>query len=235
MTLSDPALDGHPRESMPVQLTQVVPWGRSFDEYVAMFGLGEADLNRSILDVAAGPASFNASMHRIGRRVVSVDPIYAFTPEQIRERVTDTRQTMMDQVRRDMGHFVWNFIKSPEMLEQVRMDAMETFLADLPAGLREGRYLARECPRLGLEGQRFDLALCSHFLFLYSEQLSEEFHIETIRELKSLSDEVRIFPLLDLNGQGSRHLPAVQKQFGGEIVPVSYEFLRGANEMLVIR
>jgi hypothetical protein len=142
---------------------------------------------------------------------------------------------MMNQVCRDLGHFVWRFIKSPEMLEDVRMSAMEAFLTDLPAGLREGRYVARECPRLNLAGQRFDLALCSHFLFLYSEQLNEEFHIETIRELKKLSDEVRIFPLLDLNGKPSSHLPAVQQKVGGDVVSVNYEFLRGANQMLVIR
>ena len=43
-----------------MQLDQVVPFGRSFDEYVRMFSLSEADLQCSILSVADGPASFNA-------------------------------------------------------------------------------------------------------------------------------------------------------------------------------
>lgn len=45
---------------MAMQLDQVVPFGRSFDEYVKMFSLSEADLQKSILSAAAGPASFNA-------------------------------------------------------------------------------------------------------------------------------------------------------------------------------
>lgn len=47
---------------MPFVLDQVVPWGRSFDEYVRMFALTDADLNRSILGCADGPAAFNAEL-----------------------------------------------------------------------------------------------------------------------------------------------------------------------------
>ena len=42
---------------MPVQLDQIVPWGRSFHEYVWMFALSEEDLRGSIIDCAAGPSS----------------------------------------------------------------------------------------------------------------------------------------------------------------------------------
>ena len=41
-------------------LDQVVPWGRSFDEYRRMFALTDADLSRVILGCGDGPASFNA-------------------------------------------------------------------------------------------------------------------------------------------------------------------------------
>jgi hypothetical protein len=71
-------------------LTDVVPWGRSFDEYVAMFHLADADLARSILGCGDGPASFNAELTRRGGRVVSADPIYRFSADQIRSRIDAT-------------------------------------------------------------------------------------------------------------------------------------------------
>lgn len=58
---------------------KIVPWGRSFEEYLRTFALSEEDLSRNILDCAGGPAGFNVEMHRRGRRVVSCDPLYRFT------------------------------------------------------------------------------------------------------------------------------------------------------------
>lgn len=64
---------------MVFELRDVVPWGRSYDEYVAMFGLTAADLERNILGCVDGPASFNAAVARRGGRCVSCDPIYRFS------------------------------------------------------------------------------------------------------------------------------------------------------------
>ena len=219
---------------MPVQLDKVVPWGRSLAEYRAIFALTDADMARNILDCGAGPSSFAAEMHARGHRVTAVDPIYAYSADAIRQRVEETRVPMMEQVRRNTDHFVWQFIPSPEALEQTRMGAMEKFLADFPAGLSEGRYRAMDLPRLDIADGTFDLVLCSHLLFLYSEQLSEQLHLDAVAELKRVAREVRIFPLLDLNGNVSRHLEPVQKQWNAKRVTVEYEFLRGANQMLVL-
>mgnify|MGYP001151519090 CR=1 FL=1 len=60
-------------------LDTVVPWGRSFDEYVAMFSLSERDLRLPILGCADGRASFNAVLTRRGGNVISVDPICVFS------------------------------------------------------------------------------------------------------------------------------------------------------------
>ena len=49
----------------------------------------------------------------------------------------------------------------------MRRKAMDRFLFDLDAGLRDSRYLAEELPELSFEENKFDLALSSHFLFLY--------------------------------------------------------------------
>ena len=61
---------------MDFHYKDIIPWGRSFDEYLGMFNLSEDDLARDIVDVGGGPASFNALMHQRGVPIVLVDPIY---------------------------------------------------------------------------------------------------------------------------------------------------------------
>lgn len=48
------------------RLDKVVPWGRSFEEYVAMFNLTKEDLGRRILGCGDGPAGFNAELTKRG-------------------------------------------------------------------------------------------------------------------------------------------------------------------------
>lgn len=66
---------------MAFELSGVVPWGRSYAEYVAMFALSDEDLNRRILGCGDGPAAFNAGLTGRGGSVVSVDPLYAFSAD----------------------------------------------------------------------------------------------------------------------------------------------------------
>jgi hypothetical protein len=225
---------------MGFTLENVVPWGRSFREYVEMFALADTDLQRRILGCGDGPASFNAALTRQGGRVLSVDPLYRFSAEDIRWRIRATYATVMDQTRKNRDEFIWTRIKSMDELGRLRMAAMEEFLRDYPQGVEEGRYLDGELPHLPFANGEFDLALCSHLLFLYSEQLSAEFHAASIRELCRVAGEVRIFPVLELGARTSRHLQAVvtgltAERYGVTIVPVPYEFQRGGNEMLQVR
>jgi hypothetical protein len=53
---------------MSSTLNDVVPWGKSFDEYVAMFVLSDADLQRQILGCGDGPASFNTLLSKQGEK-----------------------------------------------------------------------------------------------------------------------------------------------------------------------
>ena len=88
-------------------LSSVVPWGRSFDEYVRMFALAEADLASRILGCGDGPASFNVEATRRGARVVSSDPLYQFAAAQIRQRIDETATEVLEQARRNAHEFVW--------------------------------------------------------------------------------------------------------------------------------
>ncbi|MFN9173477.1 MAG: SAM-dependent methyltransferase, partial [Synechocystis sp.] len=73
-----------------MKLEKVVPWGRTLEEYKSMFSLSETDLTAKILGCGDGPASFNAEMIELGHHVVSIDPIYQFSAEQIEQRVRAT-------------------------------------------------------------------------------------------------------------------------------------------------
>lgn len=225
---------------MGFTLAKVVPWGRSYEEYVSMFGLTEVDLGLRILGCGDGPAAFNSVLTQRGGNVVSVDPVYVFDAEQIRARISETYETVMTQMHRNHGDYVWGVIPSVEQLGSLRMSAMEIFLAGFETGKREDRYIPGELPSLPFASGEFDIALSSHFLFLYSTHLSAEFHLQALQEMLRVACEVRVFPLLTLDGAPSPHLHFVIEQlanhsFGVEIKRVPYEFQRGGNEMLVIK
>jgi hypothetical protein len=221
-------------------LDEVVPWGRSFEEYGRMFALTDADLARSIVGCGDGPAAFNAEATRRGVRVVSCDPLYQWGAAEIRGRITATCDQVLDQARRNADEFVWDdLIDSVETLGQVRMRAMETFLADYDGGKVAGRYVNAALPSLPFEDGAFDLALCSHYLFLYSTQVSEALHMAGLREMCRVAAEVRIFPLVELGGARSPHLEPclaglAASGYDATVERVRYEFRRGANEMLRI-
>ena len=226
---------------MSFTLKDIVPWGRSFDEYVAMFDLSSDDLKRKILGCGDGPASFNALLTRQGGRkqVLSVDPLYRFSPKEIRKRITETYTAVLEQTRKNKHEFIWTTINSVDELGRIRMAAMMEFLSDYPIGSEQGRYVSGELPNLPFADNEFDLAVCSHLLFLYSEHLSADFHVESIRELCRVAEEVRVFPLLELGVKISRHLKAVTDSLSAmgyfvTITPVSYEFQRGGNQMMKI-
>ena len=226
-------------QSMAFSLETVVPWGRSFAEYQAMFNLTPTDLQQSILGCGDGPAAFNAVLTQQGGRVTSVDPIYQFTGADIRDRVTATYDEVISKVRQNQSEFVWEMFRDPEQLGQARMAAMETFLTDFEVGKVQGRYVTASLPELPFGDRAFDLALCSHLLFLYSPQLDADFHLAAIQALCRVAHAVRIFPLLELGSRPSRHLPAVldrlhHQGYQTQIEKVAYEFQRGGNEMLVV-
>ena len=222
---------------MTFTLDKVVPWGRSFDEYVAMFSLSKSDLAGCILGCGDGPASFNSILTKRGGKIISVDPLYRFSADEIKNRINETYHEIIEQTRKNKKEFAWNNIRSVEEMGRIRMKAMEEFLSDYEAGREEGRYVEADLPSLPFGDKEFTLAICSHFLFLYSEQLSEEFHIQSIKELCRVSNEVRIFPLLELGAIKSRHLePVIAKiqehGYNLEVTRVPYEFQKGGNEVL---
>ena len=220
-----------------ITIDRVFPWGRSFDEYRRMFDLSADDLTLRIASFADGPAAFNAELTRQGGRVVSFDPLYRFEAEEIRGRVEATRGVLVELARRDAHRFVWDRIESREALGELRTQSMTTFLADYDAGRAVGRYVDASLPAVAAADDAFDLALCSHFLFLYSDEFPLAFHVDAMCEMARVARDVRAFPLLDMRGGPSAHVePLVRAMrecgFRVERQRVDYEFQRGGNEML---
>ena len=225
---------------MPFSIDRVVPWGRSFAEYQAMFSLDQTDLGGLILGCGDGPASFNAEMSAKGHAVVSVDPLYSATAAAIERRVDETFDEVMDQMRRHSDDFVWTHIPSVAELGRRRMASMRRFIADYARGRAEGRYVDASLPDVPFYDGAFDLALSSHLLFLYSEQLDMALHVRALEEMLRVATEVRVFPLLQIGGTPAPHVAGVVEVFrsrgaNATVEPVEYEFQKGGNQMLRLR
>ncbi len=116
---------------------------------------------------------------------------------------------------------------------------MEEFLLDYQSARAKSRYFNQSLPKLDFDDNQFDLCLCSHLLFLYSDKLSLDFHLQAITELLRVSAQVRIFPLLTLDCEFSPYIDGVKEKLFNqginvEIETVAYEFQKGGNQMIKI-
>jgi hypothetical protein len=224
---------------MSFELDEIIPWGRTAREYELMFDLAEVGAVSSILGCGDGPAGFNAEMTSRGFSVISCDPIYVFSPAQIRRRFEASVEPVMSQVRARPGDYVWTHHRDPDDLLRNRQAAIGAFLADFGAEDAGKRYMAGELPNLPFADNSFDLAVCSHLLFLYSKLLSLDFHLRSVFELCRVAREARIFPLTGLNGEPSPHLVPLERELRErglrvEIVKVHYQLQPNGDQMMRI-
>lgn len=224
---------------MAFELSKVVPWGRTLEEYKTMFTLSREDLNKSIASFGDGPASFNSEITKLNNRVISFDPIYQFSKEQLLNRIEETKNIVMKQTAENMDNFIWTTIKDLNELEKIRMGAMYNFLEDFEVGKEENRYISHELPnKTNFQDKHFDIGLSSHFLLLYPN-LGLDFHIKSIDEMIRICKEVRIFPILDLDAKESSMLKPIidnySKGYDVKIEKTDYMFQKDGDKMLVIR
>lgn len=224
---------------MVIESKAVIPWGRSFEEYAQMFNLSETDLSQRIIGCGDGPASFNKGMKDRGYQVVSCDPVYNLSKAQIANRIWETQNEVRRRVRQNPDHDHWTGVSSPDALIALRTAVMDEFLADYESGTAEGRYLPYGLPHFPFGDGEFALALCSHFLFLFSS-LGYNFHLAAVLEMTRVARETRIFPLVDIDSAPSAWLGPVMRElarrgYQAEICDVPYHLQRNANQMLRIQ
>lgn len=224
----------------PAEPEEIIPWGRSFKEYCRMFNLEIEALPDSILDCGAGPSNFCSVANSRGSRVVAVDPLYRFPPDEIEKRFQQVVPNILNMMKENADQFLFDRFETPEDVIKGRQNSMERFLDDYAERDAEERYRASSVEDLEFDDGEFRLALSSHFLFLYDRQLSTDFHEQVIREVLRVAEELRIFPLRNFRAEISSHVQPVAETlttegYEIEVHEVDYEFQKGANQMLLIR
>ena len=216
----------------------VIPWGRSFEDYTAMFQLSDHDLAQKIIGCGDGSASFNKRMKEQGYRVISCDPAYNLSKTQIANRIAHIKPEALRRIHQNRDRYHWTNIPDPQALLTLRTETMNEFLADYESGTAEGRYLPYSLPHFPFGDGEFAIALCSHFLFFFAT-LGYRFHLAAVLEMLRVAREARIFPLVDENCNPAEWLAPLLRELGRrdfqiEIREVPYHLQRNANHMLRI-
>jgi hypothetical protein len=223
---------------MPLEF-DIIRWGRTFEEYCVLLDLSPRDLAGRILGCADGAASFNAEATAMGYRVISCDPLYALPADEIEQLVRADLHKVKPQIIEKWHEFISGhpFRDANDLFDR-RIRALEIFLPDFEAGKAAGRYVTASLPKLPFATGAFDLAVVCQFLFLYSDKF--HYHVEAVDELLRVAKEVRIFPIVTLEGKPSPHFDPIDSRlkkmgFKCERRRVDYEFVRGANEVYIMR
>jgi SAM-dependent methyltransferase len=215
----------------------VLVTSRSAVEYHAMFGLSTRRVAAgSVLDCCAGGSSFTAET---GEGAVAVDPVYALGRRELAARVDEALRDGDRIIDAQPDRFEWSWYGGRDRRAQLRRAASARFLADLRR--RPGRYVAAALPNLPLATDSFDLVLCSHLLFTWSDRLDEDWHRRALAELVRVARrEVRIFPVV-VQGTGLpvAFLGRLRDELSAaghrsHLRSVPYRFQRGADQMLII-
>jgi len=223
-----------------LELERIVFIGRTFEEYLQMFNLKEADLvGQRILDCPAGACSFTARSNQLGSDVTAADIAYYYSADELADKGIQDIVHAMSEMDKVQDNFVWDYFESIADLTQVRNKALNDNIKDQRQNPE--RYVPVVLPDLPFSDEAFDLTLSAHFLFMYSDRLDYDFHLKTVNELMRVTkEELRIFPLVDLSCKRYAHLDRlidelVRQGFAVEEMVVPYEFQKGANQMLSIR
>ena len=170
--------------------------GRTFDEYCRMFVLAPVELvDETVLDCPAGPAAFVATAHEFGTDVTGVDVRYDQPAAVLRNVCASAVADACEELERSKKCFSWEYYGSVEDRVSLLRVAYQRFLDDYLAGRTSGRYVCAELPQLPFADDWFSPVLSSHFLFLYGDRFSVQFHCQTYLELARVTDrEVRVYP-----------------------------------------
>lgn len=224
------------------ELNSIYFFGRPYAELLQCFGLAEVSLaGKSVLECPSGPSSFVAEANERGIDATGVDPLFYRSQEAIRDLALADFRVMFDQIKERPHKFVRRTYDSIEQAERVRKAGLLRFLEDYLIGKALGRYREGALPYLEFNDRSFDVVLCGHLLFIYSESLDLEFHRSAFRELcRVAKEEVRIHPIVDNGSERYPHLDellhlADSLGFESCIQDVDHEFFAGTNRTLVLK
>ena len=222
---------------MSVKQQAMTLWGLSLRDYQAMFDLTDDDLTRSIIDIGAGPTSFNGEMREQGYFAASSHELYQLPVSEIIEQVTDIFNEFRDDVMQNPDQYVWSTYQSEDEFSQAQEKAKQILFSDIKLGLDEGRYLPYDWSNLNIVKDQFDLALCGNIY--YNQPMTEpvDAYVNFIKSLCDATGEVRFFPVMpEAEGVTSLLGPIMMAlqmdNYGVEVKKVNYELQKGANAMM---
>jgi SAM-dependent methyltransferase len=213
---------------------------RTFQEYQAMFSLTDHDLKGRILDCPAGGASFTATARARGFAVTAVDIAFARGGAELAQQIKSDIDRSRLWGTSSGNSYDWAFYGDPAAFFATRQSSCTAFAEDIEKS--PGSYVAGALPHLPFTTDSFDVVLSSHLLFNYAYRLSAEFHVDALSEMARVSrGDVRVYPVVDHNGHPLADLMldiTIRLEDSGITCRrerVEFEFLKGANEMLVLR
>ncbi|SDW33388.1 methyltransferase domain-containing protein [Paenibacillus sp. PDC88] len=220
-----------------LDLNRIIFIGRSYEEYEHMFQISNDDIaSKRILDCPGGACSFTAVANQRGGKAKSVDIAYAYSWDILYAKGKEDIKHAMEQMSKAQDQYKWNYFSNLADLLDHRTHALGLSTTDRRANPEN--YIEAALPQLPFQDKQFDLILSAHFLFMYGERLSLQFHLDTLQEMMRVAEEeIRIYPIIQLDGRRYPLLDEVlsyvdREGWTSELVNVSYEFQRGANQML---
>ncbi|PFN76436.1 SAM-dependent methyltransferase [Bacillus sp. AFS076308] len=226
-------------QSMKLELERIVFIGRTFEEYIDMFSLSNEELKgKKILDCPAGACSFTAVGSKNGLNVTACDIAYYYSVDDLKNKGLQDIEHAMEQMEKSKRNYNWNYFKDVKDLMKHRLSALNDYINDMKKSSES--YVPVTLPYLPFNDEEFDLLLSAHFLFMYADRLDYKFHLKTLDELLRVTkEEIRLFPLVDLEGKRYEHLDKVIEYLTMQgcvvdEVKVPYEFQKNANSMLKI-
>ena len=200
----------------------------------------EYDDAQEMEEAVAGDIQFiiESAIDARGADVVAADPQYAGGHDALVARARRDTRFGNDYVRRTPATYAWGFFDDAGDHLDRRMAAVDAFDADRRA--HPADYVAASLPGLPFADGRFDLVLSSHLLFVYPDHFAYAEHLAFARELARVGRETRIFPLVDTTTTPWPHVGRLRDDLAAsgvasEVRRVGYEFIRGGNEVLVLR
>lgn len=218
-------------------MRKLVLWGHGIDDYREMFGLSDEDMNSRILEFGCGPSAVNSEQTQLNHHVVSADPLFVLDKDTLSSKAVMIFADMADEIKAEEARFDFTRSGGFEKLVAERQEGMNTFFADYEQGKNEGRYIGVTDCHLPFADFSFDFALVSHYLFADLDNQTVAFHLKVIKELARVAKDVRIFPLIDREGNTSEFLGPVllglqKENFGVEVKEVAFHLHQTGNAML---
>ncbi|EHP89539.1 hypothetical protein MetfoDRAFT_0135 [Methanotorris formicicus Mc-S-70] len=130
-------------------------------------------------------------------------------------------------------NFNWNEFESIDEWKKTRERTYKTFIGDYKTNRKN--YIYTIYPKTNFKDGEFNISLVGHFLLLYDNIFDYKFHKDTIDELLRISEEIRIFPILNLKGEKSKFLDKIINNYNTKIEKTNYGFIKGGNKVLIIK